>query len=139
MASISITAANVVKGNDAAVTNGTAGETVTAGMAVYLNTTTNKWLKAQCDGTAAEAGASGLGVALNGASDGQALAVQTGGTITIGGTAVKAAVYVVGATAGDIAPTSDVVTTGNYRSILGVATTTGILYLRPLATSVTLP
>jgi hypothetical protein len=33
----------------------------------------------------------------------------------------------------------DVTTTGHYRSILGVATTTGILHLRPLAASVILP
>lgn len=139
MAAITVTAANVTPGNDAIIESGLAGETVTAGMAVYYDTTTTRWKKAQCDGTAAEAGTAGLGVALNGASNGQPIDVQTGGTINIGGTAVVAAVYIVGATAGDITATADVTTTGHFRAVLGVGATASTLFLRPIRPPIALP
>lgn len=122
MASLTITASQVllVSGE---VLKGTAGATITAGHSVYLDTSTNKWKLAQCDGTIAEAGQSGLGIALHGASDGQPLDVAGPGCdVNLGAGAAAAAgtVYIPGATAGDIAPTGDVTTTGQFRSILAL-------------------
>lgn len=111
------------------------GEAVTAGQAVYLKSSDGKWWLAQCDGTAEEAGSGGVGVALNGGAANQPAAVQTGGLITIGGTVAATLVYVVSATAGGICPIADLVST-NKLTILGYATTTGVIDLRPLATGV---
>lgn len=122
MASLTITAAQVVLNSGESI-RGTAGATITAGASVYLDTTTNTWKLAQADGTAAEAGQDGLGIALHGASSGQPLAIAGPGCdVTLGAGAAPAAsaVYIVGATAGDIAAAADVSTTGNYRSVLCV-------------------
>ena len=111
----------VVKTNDA-------GATITAGQVVYL-AANNKWLLAQCDGTALEAGTdTTVGIALHASLSGQPLAVQTDGTITIGGTTAAGEVYVISATAGAICKHSELVST-NRVHILGIglsATTIGL-------------
>ena len=126
MADVTITAASVVPSANAEFYQGTAGGTITAGMACYLDTSTNT-LKA------ADANASALtpvvkGIAAHGASAGQPLRVQTAGSITIGGTVVLATVYVLSATAGGIAPDADAAS-GMYCSIIGVATSATVLAL----------
>ncbi len=136
MADITVTAANVLPGSDANVlTNYLAGETITAGMAVYLKSSDSRWWKAQCDSTAAEAGSAGLGIALMGSSAGQAVAVQISGSITIGATVVATTQYIVSATAGGICPIADIVST-NYLSLLGYGSTTAILIMNKNATGI---
>lgn len=139
MPDITVTAASVLKGSSpTTITNYNAGETITAGQAVYRKLADNEWYKAQADGTAEESGVgTDLGIALHGSADGQPLVVQTGGTITIGATVVAGTEYVVSATAGGIAPHADLVATNKY-SRLGYATTTGVIQLVPLATGITL-
>lgn len=136
MADITITAASVVPGSDANVIQGTAGETITAGMAVYYNSTTSKWLKAQCDGTAVEAGSGGVGIALTGSSNNQSINVQIAGSVTIGGTVVATTPYIVSATAGGICPYADLASS-QYATFLGYASTTGIIVMARNATGVT--
>lgn len=140
MADVSITAANVRKGTGAAVeTRYAAGESVTAGQAVYQKSTDGKWWRAQCDGTAEESGSGVLtGVALHASGADQPLAVQTGGEITIGGTVIAGTEYVVSATAGGIAPHADLVSTNKYTR-LGYATTSAILQLDISATGIVIP
>lgn len=130
MTDVSITAANVLTGSGSAVKYGTAGATITAGQAVYLDeASTGEWLLADSDAASAAARGSGkIGIALNGASDGQPIAVQTGGNIAIGGTLVAGTVYVLSATPGGIAPQADL-TTGDYVTIIGVATSSSVLSL----------
>lgn len=78
-----------------------------------------------------------VGIALHGASSGQPLRIQTGGTITIGATTVKGTTYIVSATAGGIAPYSDLAN-GWYRTIIGVATdTAGTIKMGILVSGVT--
>jgi hypothetical protein len=137
MADLSITAGNVLK-TSGSVTNGIAGATITAGQSVYLDTTTNKWKLAQCDGTAAEAGSGGIGVALNGASDGQPLQVLTAGPYNPGATVTVGQTYVVPRTAGNIAPISDLASTDRV-TLLGVATTASELTLAPNVSGVVKP
>lgn len=124
-----MTATSVVKGSGAIVDNTrVAGETVTAGQAVYIKSTDNKWWLAQNDGTAEESGTGGVGVALNGGAANQTIAVQTAGQVTIGATVVATTVYIVSSTFGGIAPVADIASTQRL-TIIGYATTTGILEL----------
>lgn len=124
MADISVTPASVVP-VEAIYVDGTAGETITAGMTCYLSTD-SKYYKADNNDTAAKAVVKGI--ALNGASLNQPIRIQTGGTITIGATVAVGTIYVQSTTAGGIAPSADLAT-GNYVTILGVATTAAILKL----------
>jgi hypothetical protein len=130
MADITVTAASVVPGSNATQIQGTAGETITAGMAVYLKSTDTKWWKAQADGTSAESGVGSntLGIALCGASAGQPIVVDVADStgITIGATVAAGTVYVVSATAGGICPEADI-TAGQYLSILGVGSSTTVI------------
>ena len=133
MADITITAANVVKTSADTIT-GTAGETITAGMAVYLKASDGRYWKAQADGTAAEATV--VGVALHAALAGQPLTIATSGTINIGATTAKV-FYYVSATAGGIAPVADL-TSGQYISSVGYATATdGSFVVKPSVTGAT--
>jgi predicted transcriptional regulator len=133
MADVSITPANVVPGADAQPLNGISGETITAGMAVYLKSSDGRYWKSQMDGTAAEAAIAGI--ATTGSSAGQNVVVQIGGTLTIGGTVVAGTVYIVSATAGGICPVADIAST-NYLSIVGYATTAAIIVVTKQATGV---
>lgn len=137
-ADISVTAASVVS-ISGTVETGTAGATITAGKVVYYDPTTYNWKLAQCDGTVTEAGQYGLAIALGGAGSGQPFLFQRNGVINPGGTAIVAGVYVVSATAGSIALTGDVTTTGYYRSVLGVALSASQIALQPYVSNTVLP
>lgn len=133
MADISITAANVLAGSDAKKRRVTAGATVTAGAALYRDPADGEYKLADAD---AEATAGCDGIALTGGADGQPIIVAVpslGGTINLGATLAVGQTYVVSTTAGGIAPISDMAT-GDFTSIIGVATSTSILkfgYLAP--------
>lgn len=126
MSALTITAANVAPSTGAVIDRTrNAGETITAGMPVYVDTTTNKYMKA--DSNASAAAATVYGIALHGASNGQPLAVQTDGDITMGATLTVNTAYVAGATtAGDVNPIADL-TTGWYGCLLGIAISTSVL------------
>lgn len=125
MADLSITAANVLAGAGAAVSRGVAGATVTAGQSVYLDTADGKWKLADNNSATAAARAPG-GIALNGASNGQPLAVLTSGPITIGATLTAGVAYYLSDTPGGICPVADLAT-GEYPSVIGIATSTTVL------------
>lgn len=121
MADLSITAANVLF-TSGTKTTGVAGAAVTAGQALYLDTTTNTLKLAQCDGTAAEVAA--VGIALHAAGSGQPLTYAgQGSVINIGGTTAKTTAYMVSATAGGVAPQADL-DSGKRICYLGYATAT---------------
>ncbi len=124
MADLSITAANVVAGSDAVRESGTAGATITAGQAVYLDTTDMKYKLADSNGAAALRVPNGI--ALNGASNGQPLSVQKGGDITIGGTMTAGIPYFLSDTPGGLCPLPDI-GTGEYSCIVGIAKSTSVL------------
>lgn len=134
MADITVTAANVAY-SSGPTSDGTAGETITAGECVYLKSSDSRYWKSQSDGTAAEAAA--VGIALHASLAGQPLKIAaTGSTINIGGTtAVKT--YFVGAAAGGIAPEADVLgASGSYLTRLGYATgTSGAVFKVDIAAS----
>lgn len=125
MTDISITAGNVVPGSDAVIENGYAGEAITAGQVVYFDTSTRKWMKA--DANAATAAArQPSGIALNGASANQPIAVQTKGSLTIGGTLTAGVTYYLSSDAGGICPIADV-GSGEYYCTVGIATSASVL------------
>ena len=129
MADLSITPANVVRGANSVTTFGTAGTTITAGETVYLSPTTNQYLLAQANGSTTTSVA---GIALNSASDNQPLQVLTGGDYVCGGTPVVGGTYMLAAdNPGKIAPVADI-TTGNYVTFLGIATSSTNIFIQIL-------
>lgn len=127
MADLTITAASVLPGANASISQGTAGEAVTAGKAVYLSSTSRKWMLADSNSATAEARKAG-GIALNGASLNQPVSVQTSGDITIGGALTAGTAYYLSDTPGGICPIADV-GAGEYVCLLGLAKSTTVLAL----------
>ena len=121
MADLIVTAANVVAGTNATVEHGIAGATITAGQTVYRDSTTKRYLLADADSVTPAARA-GLGIALNGAANGQPLAIVTGGNVNPGATVAVGAIYVQSDTPGGIMPSVDL-ETGDFVTILGIGTT----------------
>lgn len=133
MADLTITAASVVKGDGAKVLRGVLGGTVTAGQAVYRDTSTKKFVAADNDAAAA----SGLddtdvGIALNGGGANQPVEVQYLGEINLGATLTVGEIYAISSTAGGICPVADLAT-GDYPVVLGIARTASLLVMGVVA------
>lgn len=124
MADITITAASVVAGSNATKESGTAGETITAGQAVY-KAADGKYMKADSNSATALA-RQPRGIALNGASLNQPLAIQRSGDITIGATLTAGLAYYLSDTPGGICPVADI-GSGEYVCLLGVSKSTTVL------------
>jgi hypothetical protein len=126
MADLSVTASSVLAGSNAVTEQGVAGETITAGQPVYLDTSTRQYFKA--DANAAAAARQPRGLALNGASAGQPLAIARSGDITLNAVLTAGVTYYLSDTAGGICPLADV-GTGEYFCIIGIAKSTTVLAL----------
>ncbi|RMG90115.1 MAG: hypothetical protein D6706_20155 [Chloroflexi bacterium] len=138
MADLVITAANVLASSSASVASGIAGATITAGQPLYKDSADAYALKpAQADAATTD---EVVGVALHGAADGQPIQyVVSDSALNLGATLVAGQVYVLSAaSAGGVAPISDL-TSGNYVSVLGVATTTSTLKLHVINSGVAKP
>lgn len=127
MAALTQTPANVAIGSAGTRTRPVqAGEAITQGMPVYLNTSDSKYYRA--DANLSVAAANAVGIALTPAAtdgyfimqEGAGWLVNLGATLTVGET------YCVGPTAGQIVPIGDL-TSGHFPCILGTATTTALL------------
>jgi hypothetical protein len=127
MADLSITAANCVPVAPALIGYGTAGATITAGQAIYLEASSNTWKLADNNSATAEARAA-TAIALNGAASGQPLGYLSSGSVTLGATMTAGVVYYLSATAGGICPVADL-TSGQYPCAVGIATSTTVLKL----------
>jgi hypothetical protein len=128
MADLSQTAANVRPGENITPRMRQAGETMTQGMPYYVSTTDGKAYQTYANDGVAKAEAKGI--ALTGAAANGWFVAQEGGLINLGATLAVGTVYGVSATKGAIAPISDL-TTGQFITTLGTATTTALLDLRP--------
>jgi hypothetical protein len=137
MADLSITAASVVTGDSSGIDrSGFAGATVTAGQAVYQDASTQRWLLAD-DNSATAAARVANGIALNGAANGQPLAVQKGGDITLGAVLTPGVAYYLSDTPGGICPVADLAA-GEYPCLLGIAKSSSVLHLDINASRVSL-
>lgn len=125
MSDLAITAANVVAGADSVRVDGIAGEAVTAGKSVYLNSTTKRLMLADSNSPIAEV-RKALGVALNSAAAGQPLAVHKGGDLALGAVLTPGSPYYLSDTPGGICPLADV-GTGEGVCLLGLAKSTTVL------------
>lgn len=131
------TAANVIAGANAIKETVKLGGTGVAGQPVYSDLADNGDHKT---GQADAAGTDGIvGILLGGGADGQFAVIQKSGSINLGGTLVVGTVYVLSASAaGGIAPLVDI-TSNEFVTILGVATTAALLDLDIQVSSTAIP
>lgn len=127
MADLTITATSVLAGANSTRKDALAGETIAPGKAVYLASSTKKWMLADSNSATAEARKAG-GIALNGGALNQPIAVHTLGDITIGATLTAGMGYYLSDTPGGICPVADV-GPGEYVCLLGFAKSTTVLAL----------
>jgi hypothetical protein len=122
MADISVTAASVIKGTGAQTGRGIAGASIAAGKTLYADTSDSGKLKL-ADANAASPAFIVAGIALHAAESGQPIEYQSGGNLTFNAVLTAGTIYVLSATAGGIAPASDLAS-GHKVVLLGVATST---------------
>jgi hypothetical protein len=135
MVDITITPANVVvSGTGQNRTSGTAGATILAGQAVYLDPTVKKFLLADSN-SATVAARTPTGIALHGASLNQPLAVMTSGDITIGATLTVNTPYFLSDTPGGICPIADI-GVGEFCCQVGLSKSTTVMTIMIKATGV---
>lgn len=125
MTDLVITPANVLAGANAVISHGTAGVTVTAGQVVYRDPA-DRLYKLADDNSATAAARAPKAFALNGAANGQPLAVLEEGDITLGAVLTAGVAYYLSDTPGGICPVADLAT-GEYPTILGIAKSTTVL------------
>jgi hypothetical protein len=131
MADLTITPANVVPAAGVPTKSAIAGDTITAGDTVYIDSSDSHSIK-PCDADA-EASAVCVGIALNGASDGQPVTYQTGGLLTIGATVVVGVAYYVTPTTGGLGAWAEV-QADDYATLVCIGTTTAIVNIRMIVT-----
>lgn len=130
---LTVTAANVERYADGAVVlTHLAGETITAGQAVFRDADTGSATYGKILKTDANDGTRQFlsGISLNGAAAGQPVAYQTAGDIDVGATLAIGTIYVASATQGGMAPHGDLVT-GWKLLVIGAAVATDKLRLIP--------
>lgn len=136
MANLTQTAANVAAGSSTTrVQLVQAGESITQGMPVYL-ASDGKYYQTDANDTAVKAQAKGIAVS-PAATDGYFL-MAVDGLVNLGATLAVGQIYVVSATKGAIAPYGDL-TTNDYVTILGIATTTALMDINLLVSGVQKP
>ena len=128
MADYSVTAADVQQTSSAQVQAGTAGATITAGQAVFRDSTDSSKIKlADCT---VDPSYECVGIALNGASDGQPVDYVARDIAFTPGFSGAIGDIVILSEAGALAPVADLVA-GDYAVVIGVFTTTTTLNLYP--------
>ena len=136
MANITQTAANVAAGSSATrVQLVQAGEAITQGMPVYL-ASDGKYYQTDANDTAVKAQSKGIAV-LPASTDGYFL-MAVDGLINLGATLAVGQIYCVSATKGAIAPYGDL-TTNDFVTILGIATTTALMDINIVISGVQKP
>lgn len=134
MADISVTPGNVIAGSNATRDIGTAGETIVAGKAIYLDAATSKWMLSDNNGTGTR---QVHGIALNGASLNQPVSMIKSGDLTVGSVLTAGTDYWLSATAGGICPRADLAT-GMDTIQIGVAKSATVLTVAVVDPGVTL-
>ena len=138
MVALSITAGNVLQATGATTEVVTYGATITQGQAVYLDTTTSTWKLADADATVLTAAVGGISLTSGVAT--QKGVICTAGNINPGATVAIGTAYALdgAGVAGAIAPIADL-GSGDWVSILGIATTTSNILLKINVSGVQVP
>ncbi len=123
MADLTITPGAVVASSNATRDIGTAGETIVAGKAIFLNAATNKWMLSDNNGTGTR---QVHGIALNGASLNQPVSMVKSGDLTVGSVLTAGTDYWLSATAGGVCARADLAT-GMDTIQIGVAKSATVL------------
>lgn len=132
MADLTVVASNVKPGASVVTKRGIAGEVISAGESIFV--AADKTIQL-CENDQAALDAACKGVSLNGAAVGQPVEYAVTGDVDMGVILSIGQTYVVGAAPGGIAPEVDVVT-GEFLTVIGVATTTSNLKLGILQSGV---
>ena len=132
MVDLVVVAANVQPTANLQTKRKNAAELITAGQSVLVNAAGELELS---ENDLVVADAECAGVALTGANANHPCEYGIKGEVNMGAILSIGEVYVVGAAAGAIAPTADP-GSGDFRTLIGVATTTSLLKLGPLASGV---
>jgi hypothetical protein len=119
------------------IEQGTYGATVSAGQPVYKDVADSKWKLADSNDTAAKASVVGIAVT-PGVDAGGAIIAKGGSIVLVGTTMTVGKPYYVGATAGSLVPESDL-TTGDYVSKVGTASSATEMIIGLEATGVVKP
>lgn len=137
MADLSITAANCVPVAGSQIGYGTSGATITAGQAIYLESSSNTWKLADNNSATAEVRLA-TALALTGSASGQPIAYTTpGNSVTLGATMTAGVAYYLSDTPGGICPVADL-SSGEYPLVVGIATSTTVIKLSFTASGVVL-
>jgi len=136
MANLAITATSVVASGNSVQRTKLANAAITAGQVVYLDSATDKVGLAD-NNSATAAIRTVFGIALNGGAANQPIVVHIGGSLTIGATVAKGVAYYLSDTPGGICPVADLAS-GEYPTVLGIATSTTVLAFDPQAAGVAL-
>jgi hypothetical protein len=140
MATVTITAANVIPTSTGSRSIVQLGVAVTAGLFLYLKSSDNKWYKADAT-TAEKAGNSSpnrIKMALSdGAINQYIAAADPASTVDVGSVVSKGRYYVLSATAGKMANEGDLVST-NYVTLMGYALDADTFYFDPQPTGILL-
>ena len=135
MADLTITAANVKLKNSGPWSSGVAGEAIAQGEPVYQAS----GLLYRADNNDGAVKAAAVGIALMPASTGQTfIYARPGAQIDIGATLAVTETYIVSANVGKVAPIGDLAT-GNFLTILGVATAASTLLVQIINTATQKP
>lgn len=131
MAALVITASSVVPQSGATVINYKAGAAITPGQAVYYDSSDGT--VKLCDVDLSSAASKAIGIAVGqAAASGQYVGVCTEGPVAMGTILTAAEIYIAGPTAGAIHIHSELVATWRT-TIIGYATSTSVLYVKPIA------
>lgn len=121
--SLTITAANVAYVSGPTIGDQVAGEAFAAGAILY-KADDGKWYKAKSSGTAVQAGSRDIGMALNttDAANARVTLAKHGAVVAIG-TGTAGTIYVIGSTAGALAPVADLSSTNKVQpAAIGIGT-----------------
>lgn len=132
MADLTITASSVQPGSTSNIRSGVAGEAIEAGQPVYQATDGKLW---QADANDTETKAAAVGVAVSTAESANqrvSYAIEDPAFVP-GATLAAGTAYGVSATKGGICPVEDLAT-DDFITFLGIAKSTSVLHLKPLAT-----
>ena len=131
MADVTLTGSGVVAGAGAVVIEGTAGETITQGKAVYLLASTNEYMIADCTDADKDAV---IGFATTASIDGGPIKVLSEGDMTTASELTAGTVYILSAS-GAICPAADFSVATDALTVVGAASSATNLKVKPIVTS----